>query len=85
LEKALKGHICKCTLDLPPRIHNLARLAGLSGLEISLESLDILTEMNSFNIEGRYPAGLIPLPSPEEAKNYFSRAEGVFQWLMRQL
>jgi HEPN domain-containing protein len=34
LGKALKAHICSHTLDLPPRIHNLVRLAELSGIEI---------------------------------------------------
>ncbi len=37
-----------------PRIHNLATLAGLTGLKFSQEQLDLLDEINTFNIEARY-------------------------------
>jgi hypothetical protein len=39
-------------------------------------------EMNSFNIEGRYPDTLSPSPSEEEAQHYMTQAEEVFQWLI---
>lgn len=45
-------------------------------------AMDILAEMNSFNIEGRYPDTLSPPPSQEEAQHYMTQAEEVFQWLI---
>ncbi len=57
LEKTLKAYwTAKQTTD-PPYIHNLSRLAELSGIEASMDSdqkmfLDTMTPMN---IEARYP------------------------------
>jgi len=55
LEKALKAHVCKTTRDIAPRIHNLVKLAELSGLPFEQMQIDSLAEINPFNIEGRYP------------------------------
>lgn len=85
LEKLLKAHVCRYTNDLAPRLHNLVRLAELSSLPLSQAQIDILAEMNAFNIEGRYPDTLAPLPSQKEANEYLCRAAEVYQWLMNQL
>ncbi len=85
LEKVLKAHVCRATQDLAPRIHNLVRLSEIVGLSLSDDQLDVLAEMNAFNIEGRYPESVAPLDSPAEARRTLARAEGVFQWLMSQL
>ncbi|MBE3100198.1 MAG: HEPN domain-containing protein, partial [Planctomycetes bacterium] len=53
LEKALKAHVCRRTGDLAPRTHNLVRLAGLAGTEPSSEQLDVLADINRFNMVGR--------------------------------
>ncbi|MFH0794331.1 MAG: HEPN domain-containing protein, partial [bacterium] len=73
------------TGDLAPRIHNLARLAELAGLRPDQEQLDILSEMNAFQLEGRYPEGLIASPKPAEAQSYMKRAQEVFEWLKKGL
>lgn len=85
LEKALKGHVCRQTRDLAPRIHNLVRLAELAAIKASQEQIDTLAEMNAFNLEGRYPDLLALPPTPAEAQAYLSRAEEVFQWLIHLL
>ncbi len=46
--------------------------------------MDILAEMNSFNIEGRYPETLMKSPTKDEALAYMTRAKGVFEWLINQ-
>jgi HEPN domain-containing protein len=81
LEKALKALVCKSTGDLAPRIHNLTRLIGLTGLAASSAQADVLAEMNAFHIEGRYPESLTKPPTKEEAVRYIKRAEEVFRWL----
>jgi len=74
LEKMLKALVCRQTSDLPPRIHNLVRLAELAALPLSQRQLDILAEMNASHIEGRY--GDSPSsPSRAEAQAYMERAE----------
>ncbi len=85
LEKALKALVCKATKDLAPRIHNLVRLAELAQLNLRPEHLDILAEMNGFNIEGRYPDALSAPLQKEEALRYMRRAEEVFQCLIHPL
>ena len=85
LEKLLKAHVCHHTRDLAPRLHNLVRLAELATLPLSQHQIDVLAEMNAFNIEGRYPDLLMPPPSLKEAQVYLHRAEEVYQWLMNQL
>lgn len=84
LEKALKAHVCQKTHEYAPRIHNLVRLAELAALELPRQQLDILAEMNAFNVEARYPGPLAP-PTLAEAQGYVSRAEEVFTWLMSLL
>lgn len=85
MEKLLKAVVCKETQALAPRSHNLVRLAELAGLTLSSQQLDVLAEMNAFNIEGRYPDTLPPPPSAAEARGYVDRAEEVRQWLIQQL
>ena len=85
LEKALKAHICRATKDIAPRLHNLIRLSELAELHPQPDYVDILAEMNSFNIEGRYPDTLsLPL-SQDEAIEYMKRDDEVFQWLIKLL
>ena len=84
LEKLLKAHVCRQTKDLAPPIHNLIRLGQLSGLVLNQKQMDVLAEMNAFNIEGRYPESLAQAPSVTEAKAYLSRTKGVMQWLTKQ-
>jgi HEPN domain-containing protein len=85
IEKSLKGHVCLHTQDLAPRIHNLVRLAEITGLDLSQQQIDILAQMNSFNIEGRYPDSIMLQPSREEAFTYLAQAKDIFQWLTSRL
>lgn len=83
LEKALKAILCRVTRDTPPRVHNLVRLSELAGIHPTPTQMDVLADMNLFQIEGRYPNLLLPLPSSEEAEREIIRAEEVFQWLIK--
>lgn len=85
LEKALKAHVCRHTQDLAPRMHNLVRLAELAELQLDDMQIDVLAEMNAFNLEGRYPEMLTPELTVEEAQRYIRRAKEVYTWLMSQL
>ncbi len=85
LEKALKAHVCRHTRDLAPRIHSLARLAELAGLQPGPERLGQLAALTAFSLEGRYPDALAPLPTAEETQGYMTSARELLEWLMRQL
>jgi HEPN domain-containing protein len=85
LEKLLKAHVCRYTGEIAPRIHNLVRLAELSGVVLTTKQLDILAEMNPYNLEGRYPEMWGPISSAEEANLAIADSTEVFTWLMNQL
>lgn len=85
LEKALKAHVCTVTQDLAPRLHNLVRLSEIADLSLNSGQLDVLAEMNAFNIEGRYPDTLSPPPNKKQALEYIAKSKKVFQWLIGQL
>lgn len=57
IEKILKGIYSDKFNQLPPRIHNLARLLKLVelGNDIPKDLLEILNELNPLNIAARYP------------------------------
>lgn len=84
LEKALKALVCIQISSVPPRTHNLVRLLELAALPAKENQIDILAEMNAFNIEGRYPDTLTPPVSKAEAQQYLARAEEVLEWLMNR-
>ncbi|MBI4746701.1 MAG: HEPN domain-containing protein, partial [Deltaproteobacteria bacterium] len=61
-------------------MHNLTRLADKAGLGLTEEQQNLLAEANEFNIEGRYPELLLPVPTQEEVNNFMVRAEEVLKW-----
>jgi len=75
LEKLLKGLYCLKIKNIPPRIHNLARLNEIISLSLSEQMVDILADINQFNMEGRYPEMGYAGPTLEEAVDYKQRAE----------
>ena len=85
LEKILKAHVCRQTQQIPPRIHNLIRLAEIAQLELSDEQIRILSSINEFNLEGRYPENWIAPPTLDDAKNYLANSQKVLEWLTNQL
>jgi HEPN domain-containing protein len=85
IEEALKAHVCRRTGDLAPRTHNLVRLAELGGLRPDEAQLRILSSLNEFSQAGRYPEGVAPTPTIEEARHYVVDGEQVLKWLMSEL
>ena len=56
IEKILKAQWVKDNVNnFPPRIHDLHSLYAETTLELDAESLDFLSTINRWNIEGRYP------------------------------
>ncbi|MGA2297180.1 MAG: HEPN domain-containing protein [FCB group bacterium] len=55
LEKALKAIYVK-TFDnkIPPKIHNLNKLASICNMNLDKEQIKFLDDVNNFHIEGRY-------------------------------
>jgi len=57
LEKALKAHYVKDNENkMPPRSHNLVKLAEKTSLKLTEEKKSFLHEVTDFNLEVRYPS-----------------------------
>jgi HEPN domain-containing protein len=56
-EKALKANYNAFTGDIPPKMHDLMKLADKGGLlsELSEEQKEFLRKLQPMNIEARYP------------------------------
>ena len=54
VEKMLKACVCKNQKKTPPKIHRLLSLAEMAGMKLDSEQTDLLTEIDEFNLEGRY-------------------------------
>ena len=57
IEKALKAIIANQINEIPPKIHNLPRLAAIAGIfdELSDSQIDLLKQLTPLQIEARYP------------------------------
>jgi len=55
LEKILKALIIQNKKDHAPCSHNLVNLANIANIKISKKELEFLVDINTFNIQARYP------------------------------
>ena len=85
LKKLLKTHVTRQTKDIPPRIHNLARLAEIAKLPISSEQSSFLNEFGVYQLEGCYPDSVELNLDPVFARGEISRAEELLNWLIKLL
>jgi HEPN domain-containing protein len=81
LEKMLKAHVCRATLALAPKIHNLLRLAELAQVPVSAEQRSFLGRFNQYQLEGRYPDSVEYPLSKKRANNELVKAGEMLKWL----
>ena len=85
LEKVLKALIIQNTGEpMPPKMHNLSRLAIHAKLELSEEQTRFLIEANKFHIEARYPDyknTFYKLCDQNYASNQLNRIKEVYKCL----
>lgn len=85
LEKMLKAHVVRATRDVPPRVHNLVRLAQLAGLTPDHDREQFLRRFDAHQLEGRYPDSQQVAIDPARARQQFQQATETVQWLKAQL
>jgi len=89
IEKLLKAKLINTTNNVvPPKIHNLLKLADLSGVILSDEQKEFLTDLNRFQIEARYPdvkLDLFKIATKEFADEYLKKFKEIFSWLKSQI
>ena len=89
IEKLLKAIWIKESINnTPPFTHDLVRLCEECNLSLSLEQLDFLATVNSWNIRGRYPdytRSLHQSTTPAYLELQFTKINNLKKWLEDQL
>jgi len=89
IEKTLKAVIAK-DRNIPPKIHNLTRLAELGRLDACLnqEQNDFIDALLPLNIEARYPADknkLLGVLTENYCREIISKTEDLMIWIKNRL
>ena len=89
-EKALKAVVADNTSKVPPKTHNLSRLAELANIHDKLEEAqhDLLERLTPFQIEGRYPEDKESLGKNltiNYCKQLLSETEDFLCWIKQEL
>ena len=89
-EKALKAVISEVSDNVPPRTHDLHRLASVSNIlnELSDDHLDLLDKLNPLQIEARYPEYKSKIASSMDQKYcvaLLAETEGFLCWIRQKL
>jgi len=88
LEKILKALVVKKINTHAPYTHNLVDLAKKSKLILNEEQIENLTEINGFNIAGRYDEYKLTFYkkcTKNYADNWFKTSKELYLWLKKQL
>lgn len=89
LEKTLKAYfVYRNDNKIPPKTHNLLKLAEISNLSLTEDQKLFLDEVNDFNLEVRYPeyrGEFYKLCTKEFAEGYFNNIKEFAVWLTSQV
>ena len=81
IEKTIKAVVVANTGEMPPKSHDLLRLAALARLSLDDERRSALSQISRYCLEGRYPDTWGGPPDEEEARVAVLAAESVSAWL----
>ena len=84
IEKILKALVVKETKDHPAKTHNLKYLSEKTELILDDDQISILTELQTFQLEGRYPENF-PNPNSKIANIYYQETIKLHSWLKMKL
>lgn len=88
LEKILKSLVVEKTGEEAPYIHNLTKLAELAKCDLFENELNLLDDVNKFNIRARYPEYKMQFfkqCNREYAKNYIDKITRLYKKLCQKL
>jgi HEPN domain-containing protein len=89
LEKIIKAHWVKDNEEnFPPRIHNLRRLTEQTQIPLLVEQIAFLEQMNTFQIEGRYPDyrfAIYQAFDGDAAGLILEKSKTLYQWILNNL
>ncbi len=73
---------------IPPRIHDLVRLADMAKIRFDEDTLQFLDGVNTFNISTRYPDEKLKFYNTcthEFTKKQFQRIKGIYKCLLEKM
>lgn len=88
LEKILKAHVVKDIKKAAPYTHDLVRLYKLSKLSLDEEKINLLYQINDFNIRSRYPDfkhNFYKKCTKNYTQGYYELVKKLYQELCREL
>ncbi len=88
IEKTLKAFYVRDKLEIPPKIHNLLKLAESTKLTLTEDQLTFLADVNDFNIETRYPDAKFSFYqtcTKEFTEGQFLMIKEMYKWLLSQM
>ena len=87
IEKILKALVVKFTNELAPPIHDLEKLANLTGLKLTPRNQSWLKEITTFNIEARYDdikMNFYKKATRQYSTKWINNSREIIQWLEKQ-
>lgn len=84
LEKTLKAIFVSKYNKVPPKTHNLVKLAEQSSIDLTAEKKIFFDEVNAFNLEARYPDyknDFCHSCTKDFTEDYFVKIKENFHWL----
>lgn len=89
LEKTLKAmFVFKNNNKVPPKMHNLVKLAAIAKINLNQEQEIFLGDVNDFNLEARYPdykQEFYKKCTKTFTERYFSKIKEYYKWLKSQI
>lgn len=88
IEKTLKAFYVRDKQEMPPKIHNLVKLAENTNLSFTEDQFVFLADVNDFNIEARYPDtkfSFYQTCTREFTEGQFSKIKEMYKWLLSQM
>ena len=85
IEKSIKAHVVKFTLEVAPRSHNLMYLLEKTDLDLSEDEEIFLGILMKYQLQGRYPDYNPILPELHIVDKYLEQTEELLLWLKKKL
>lgn len=85
IEKILKAHVVKQTLEIAPKSHNLMFLVEKANLIFEENDEDFLGILMKYQLQGRYPDYNPIIPNISIVKQYLNKTEELLLWLKTKL
>jgi HEPN domain-containing protein len=88
VEKMLKAVYARKLEEVPPRTHQLVRIAEEAKLDLSEEQKDFMRELSAYYVQSRYPGEMEDMESrisEDLANRVLKRTQELLQWLRSKI